>query len=137
MVSLGINYVHFVHGSCDKNNIILGTREERAIEKAYWYLQKIFDSNYTPKFVLSDLLDAERVTIFGHSLGENDRQYFEAFFKRQCNPEKAKKDLPITIYTKDQESVMEIKHSLQELTDYHLSDLFQNSKLSIVTTDSI
>ena len=86
--------------------------------------------------MLSDLLGAARVTIFGHSLGENDRQYFEAFFKRQCNPEKAQKDLPITIYTKDQESVMEIKHSLQELTDYHLSDLYQNSRLEIIATES-
>lgn len=135
--SIGTNEIHYVHGSCQNNDIVLGTREEKAIEKDYWFVQKLFDTNYRPAYVLADLFNADRVTIFGHSLGENDRQYFEAFFKRQCNPEKAKKDLPITIYTKDQEAVMEIKHSLQELTDYHLSDLLQNSKLDIVTTDSI
>ena len=135
--SIGTNEIHYVHGSCLNNDIVLGTREEKEIEKEYWFLQKLFDINYKPAYVLADLFNADRVTIFGHSLGENDRQYFEAFFKRQCDPDRTRKDVPITIYTKDQESVMEIKHSLQELTDYHLSDLLQNSKLDIVTTDSI
>ena len=135
--SIGTNEIHYVHGSCLKNDIVLGPREEKEIEKEYWFLQKLFDINYKPAYVLADLFNADRVTIFGHSLGENDRQYFEAFFKRQCDPDRTRKDVPITIYTKDQESVMEIKHSLQELTDYHLSDLLQNSKLDIVTTDSI
>ncbi len=130
------NDFHYVHGSCVKNNIIIGTREEQKLEYTYWFLQKVFDTNYSPDYTAIDLLSADKVTIFGHSLGINDRQYFDAFFKRQCDAEKAKKNMQINIYTKDEKSVMQIKRSLQELTDFHLSDLYQYSALKIITTDS-
>lgn len=125
--------VNYVHGACADDNIIIGTREGQ-FNKDYWFLQKVFDPNYHPSNVSIALLNAERVTIFGHSLGVNDRQYFQAFFKRQCDAEKANKKMQINIYTYDDDSVKEIKHSLQELTDYHLSDLFQYSALQIITT---
>lgn len=128
--------VHYVHGSCVDNNIILGTREEKDIDEFYRYFQKVFDPKYHPAYVLSDLLDAERVTIFGHSLGENDSQYFEDFFKRQCDSKQAKK-IPIVIITKDQQTVMDIKYSLQVLTNYRLSYLYQNSKLVIVPIENV
>lgn len=126
---------HFVHGSCAFDNIILGTCEKKDLPEKYWFLQKVFDPNYNPDYSATDLLSASKVTFFGHSLGYNDRPYFEAFFKRQCDSEKAKKDMEINIFTYDDDSVMKIKHSLQKLTDYHLSDLYEySSKFRIVTT---
>lgn len=127
---------NYVHGSCKDDNIIIGTKEFD-VKEEYRFLQKSFDPKYEPASVSYALLDANEVSIFGHSLGSNDRQYFEAFFKRQCNPEKAKRKMKITIYTKDQNSINELKRSLQELTGYHLSDLQQYSDLKFVITGNL
>lgn len=125
---------YYVHGSCYEDNIILGTRECDIKEKEYRFLQKTFDPNYQPASLAYSLLDADEVTIFGHSLGTNDRQYFEGFFKRQCSAETAKKGMPINIYTLNEDSIIDMKRSLQELTNYHLSDLMQFSKVKFITT---
>lgn len=128
------NEFYYVHGSCFEDNIILGTRECDIKEKEYRFLQKTFDPNYQPASLAYALLDADEVTIFGHSLGTNDRQYFEGFFKRQCSAEIAKKGMPINIYTLNEDSIIDMKRSLQELTNYHLSDLMQFSKVEFITT---
>lgn len=125
---------YYVHGSCYEDNIILGTRECDIKEKEYRFLQKTFDPNYQPASLAYALLDADEVTIFGHSLGTNDRQYFEGFFKRQCSAEIAKKGMPINIYTLNEDSIIDMKRSLQELTNYHLSDLMQFSEVKFITT---
>lgn len=127
------NEFYYVHGSCYYNNIILGTRECDMV-KEYRFLQKTFDPNYQPASLAYSLLDADEVTIFGHSLGTNDRQYFEGFFKRQCSAEIAKKGMPINIYTLNEDSIIDMKRSLQELTNYHLSDLMQFSEVKFIKT---
>lgn len=125
--------VHYVHGSCDDGKIIIGTRDDKEFSPSYDFLQKSFDPSFNPPAIVADLQDADEIVIFGHSIGENDRQYFKAFFKQQTDYTK-KKRKNITIFTRDSVSELQIKRSLQNMTDGNLSTLFSLNNLQIIKT---
>lgn len=128
--------VHYVHGDCKKGNIIIGTRDDGVYDKNYDFFQKSFDPGFNPPALVADLLDADEVIIFGHSIGENDRQYFKSFFKQQTDYVMARgKD--ITIFTWDDHSEVEIKRSLQKMTDNNLSTLYGLNHVKIIKTSLI
>lgn len=128
--------VHYVHGDCKKGNIIIGTRDDGVYDKNYDFLQKSFDPGFNPPALVADLLDADEVIIFGHSIGENDRQYFKSFFKQQTDFVTARsKD--ITVFTWDDHSEVEIKRSLQKMTDNNLSTLYGLNHVKIIKTSLI
>lgn len=128
--------IHYVHGSCESNSIIIGTLDDKDINKDYVFIQKAFDPKYNPPTIVANLLNADEVIIFGHSIGENDRQYFKSFFKQQTAYSGAK-EKEITIITKSQESEIEIKRALQYMTDSNLSSLYGHNHLRILKTDNI
>ena len=116
--------------------IIIGTRDEREILENYDFLQKSFDPSFNPPALVADLQDADEVVIFGHSIGENDRQYFKAFFLQQTNfANTRRKD--ITIFTRDAASELQIKRSLERMTDWNLSTLYGLNNLQIIKTGAI
>lgn len=127
--------IHYVHGNCNEKNIIIGTRDED-IEKDYCFLQKAFDKHFSPPPIAEDLDFADEVIIYGHSLGLNDRQYFKPFFTRQSGFDQSRKK-NITIITKDDESEIEIKRSLQQLTDNQLSVLMSKNNVRFIKTDNL
>lgn len=128
--------VNYMHGSCADGKIIIGTRDDREFVPNYDFLQKSFDPSFNPPALVADLQDADEVVIFGHSLGENDRQYFKAFFLQQTNfANTRRKD--ITIFTRDSESELQIKRSLEKMTDWNLSTLFGLNNLQIIKTGEI
>lgn len=73
------------------------------VHKDYDFLQKSFDPNFSPPALVYDLLNADEIVFFGHSIGVNDRQYFKSFFKQQTTTD-APKRKTITIFTKDEKS---------------------------------
>lgn len=128
--------VHHIHGSCDEGKIIIGTRDDSTFVSSYDFLQKSFDKVYDPPALVEDLNDADEVVIYGHSIGENDRQYFKAFFKQQTDfSHPRRKD--ITIFTKDYDSELQIKRSLQSMTDGNLSALYGLNNIQIIKTCNI
>ena len=124
---------NFIHGSIKDRNIIIGTKDHR-MSPDYDFIQKSFDPNFNPPGLGTDLLEADDITIFGHSLGVNDSQYFKAFFVQQSQPGAKKKT--ITIFTKDEKSELQIKRALQEMTDWNLSALYSMNNLQIIKTDA-
>ncbi len=120
------NYVHYVHGSCKEDNLIIGIGDDGELTKEYDFLRKSFAPEYNPPGLASALLDADDVIIFGHSIGENDRQYFKAFFKQQSDYSNTRKKR-ITIFTRDSESTLEIKRALHKMTDNNFSALYSNN----------
>ena len=124
---------NFVHGSIKDRNIIIGTKDHR-ISPDYDFIQKSFDPNFNPPGLGTNLLEADDITIFGHSLGINDSQYFKAFFVQQSQPGAKKKT--ITIFTKDEKSELQIKRALQEMTNWNLSALYSMNDLQIIKTDT-
>lgn len=131
--SIPYNRIEYIHGSCLNNNIILGTRDGY-FDKNYAFLQKSFDTKYAPPQLISNLMEADDITFFGHSLGDSDRQYFEYFFK-QITSHSDSKQRNITIFTKDLKSEIDIKYSLQEMTERKLSFLISTCNLKIIKTD--
>lgn len=128
--------VHHMHGHCEDGKIIIGTRDDLKMAKEYDFLLKAMDDSFTPPDIVTPLKEADEVIIFGHSLGENDRQYFAPFFLRQAdydNP--VRKD--ITIFTRDDNSKVEIKRALQKMTDGKLSALWSINQPVIIRTGNI
>ena len=128
--------IHYMHGCCKDGKIIVGTRDDLQIEPEYDFLMKSMDDSFTPPDIITALKDADEVIIFGHSLGENDRQYFAPFFLRQVdyyNP--VRKD--ITIFTRDDNSKIEIKRALQRMTDGKLSALYSINQPNIIRTTNL
>ena len=129
-------HVHYLHGKCNDDRIIIGTRDDQNINENYDFLQKSFDPYFNPPALVEDLKEADEVVIFGHSIGENDRQYFKAFFKQQTDySHPCRKD--ITIFTRDNTSVIQIKRALQKMTDWNLSTLYGLNNIQIIKTGSI
>lgn len=127
--------IKYVHGNVNDKNVILGTKDS-PFEVKYDFLQKTFDAKYNPPAMVYDLMNADDIFIFGHSLGMNDSQYFQAFFDRQSSTQNPQSK-NITIFTKDEKSEFAIKRALQEMTNYKLSSLFGLNKLQIIKTDEL
>ena len=128
--------VNYMHGSCEDGKIIVGTRDGTPIEPEYDFLQKVMDDSFNPPDIVSALNKTDEVIIFGHSLGENDRQYFEQFFSMQTSIDnRAKKD--IFIFTRDDNSKVEIKRALKSLTGDRLSILLSTNQLVIIRTGNL
>lgn len=123
----------FVHGSIKNSNIIIGTKDHE-ISHDYDFIQKSFDVQFNPPAIVYDLLQADDVTFFGHSLGVNDSQYLRPFFMQQSSTNAKRKN--ITIFTKDAESEMQIRRSLQYMTDWGLSSLYSMNNFQIIKTDN-
>lgn len=128
--------IHYMHGSCEDDRIIVGTRDDLRIGQGYDFLLKAMDDSFTPPDIVTALRDADEVIIFGHSLGENDRQYFAPFFLKQADYDSPiRKD--ITIFTRDDNSKIEIKRALQKMTDGKLSALYSINQPNIIRTANI
>lgn len=130
------NSVHYVHGNNELGNIIIGTRDDEFLDESYDFFQKSFDPDFNPPAVVYDLLEADEILIFGHSLGWNDNQYFRSFFMQRTSPEKPIKKT-ITIFTRDEKSEIEIKRALQTMTSYNLSALYAMNELRIIKSSDI
>lgn len=125
--------IHYMHGSCEDGKIIVGTRDGTPMVPEYDFLQKVMDDSFMPPDILTALDKADDVIIFGHSLGENDRQYFEQFFTKQVGGDKRHEPY-IFIFTKDNDSKDDVKRSLKSLTGDHLSLLYNTNQPIIIRT---
>ncbi len=128
--------VHYMHGSCEDDKIIVGTRDGTYMVPEYDFLQKVMDDSFTPPDIVSALKNTDEVVIFGHSLGENDRQYFEQFFTHQASSDNlAKTD--IVIFTRDTNSKADIKRALQSIIGGNLSTLYSVNHPYIIRTGEL
>lgn len=132
----GVPIVEYVHGCLIDDSAILGINDtEDTLGGLYDFMRKSFNPHYSSHPVSYDLKTADEVVFFGHSLGDNDYHYFQAFFKHQCeenlSPEERR---TITIFTKDENGRMAIMRTLHKMNDGKTSLLFQNNILNIFCT---
>lgn len=125
--------VFHMHGSCEDGKIIVGTRDGTPMVPEYDFLQKVMDDSFRPPDIPTALDNADEVIFFGHSLGENDRQYFERFFTKQVSGGNPKEPY-IFIFTRDSNSKIEIKRSLKNLTGDRLSLLYSTNQPIFIRT---
>lgn len=125
--------VKWMHGSVESQRIIVGTRDDPEMAAEYDFLQKVMDTEFNPPDIVSALNDSDEIIIFGHSLGENDRQYFTPFFRKQASYGNQSRKR-ITVITKDDKSREDIKRALQRITGGQLSLLYSINDFSILLT---
>ena len=130
------NVTYHMHGTCVEDKIIIGTQDSLEFDENYDFLQKSFDPDFNPPALVDSLHHSGEIVIFGHSLGVNDMQYFKSFFQRQIDINNPKRKR-ITIFTRDDRSEIEIKRSLQLMTDHNLSTLYGLNDLQIIKTANI
>lgn len=119
----------YVHGNSKSGSIIIGTRDGD-YDKDYEFLQKAFDKHFSPPPIVADLMEADEIVFYGHSLGENDSQYLKPFFEKQSSTESCRKD--ITLFTYDDAAVQGLKRAINKLTDFKLSYFFSMNQVKIV-----
>lgn len=130
------DYTH-IHGSLVRNNIILGTGDQRNLDDNYFEFYKSANPHYKSNNLVDHLNSADEVYIFGHSLGLNDHDYFSDFFKmasRGAHRPFPSRKTKIRIFTLDDQSAMEIKKQLMILTERHLTGLYAHSDFEILKT---
>lgn len=135
---LGLNNVnvHYVHGSLENQDIILGVDDHEDIKEGYDYLYKTYNKYYTSTPLNFSLLEANEVVIFGHSLGETDYHYLSNFFKAQSMSTMKSIDKKwITIFTYNDNSRFEILRQLRKMNDGSLEYLYGNNNFQIICTD--
>lgn len=135
---IGINhefkYEH-VHGCLKEDNIILGVEDKSDLLPGYQFLYKTFNPHYESHPILFDLLEADEVVFFGHSLGHNDYHYFEAFFQEQCREGMKRNDSKrITIFTYDDSSRIEILEQLRQMNHKNTDLLFNQNQMQVICT---
>lgn len=118
-----------VHGAYDE--FVFGIRKEDCTREEYSFLVKENQDNYPFEVadnLRRDLLLAEDVVIFGHSLNRIDMVYFEQFFNSQS------KLRTITIIDRNGKSFETIK---KNISDYAipLNELQRNSNVSFISTE--
>ncbi len=105
--------VTYIHGSLDDNDIILGCERigREYFPKPFNFLRKS-DMVSRPNNIIEELLEANEVIFFGHSLNVFDYTYFEEFFSSIRFPIEHK--LYLTIITRNQNSESNIRDNLRD-----------------------
>lgn len=129
-----IQYEH-VHGNLKNQSIILGVEDNVELKNGYSFLYKTFNRHYESHPIQYDLLDADEVVFFGHSLGINDYHYFQRFFQQQCDEHLERKDgKDITIITYDEASRISILEQLRKMNNKRTDQLFLLNRLQFICT---
>lgn len=129
-----IQYEH-VHGNLKNRSIILGVEDNVELKNGYSFLYKTFNRHYESHPIQYDLLDADEVVFFGHSLGINDYHYFQRFFQQQCDEHLERKDgKDITIITYNEASRISILEQLRRMNNKRTDQLFLLNRLQFICT---
>jgi hypothetical protein len=93
--------------------IVLGVAEKDITDNRYSFLRKVNHKSYPSTNLGNDLMEADEVVIFGHSLNTIDFDYFREFFIA-CSQYNETKVRPthITIIDKSDDSIQNIKNNL-------------------------
>ena len=126
---------YHIHGSCEDNTIVLGTREFEKEDKDYDFIQKCIDPNHNPPPLEKSLINSDEVILFGHSLGENDDPYFKDYFMRLLSEQQL--DCKLTLFTKDSSSETNLKRAIQRLTNRQLTSLRNKITIRFYQTDRL
>lgn len=126
-----ISYVH-QRLNC---GIVLGVAENDITDDRYSFLRKVNHQSYQSTNLGNDLMKADEVVFFGHSLNTIDFDYFRDFFKACSKYNDVKQvDRHITIITKDERAILSIKNHLTT-NGISVTLLNQYSHLSFVALD--
>jgi len=125
--------VEHIHGSTHDKSIILGFEFEGGMSAfhEYSFLFKSHSPYYHYTDIENDMVEAEEVIIFGHSLNPIDATYFRRYLLQLCNNNDASKRL--TIITYDEQSRLAILANLRQM-GISIPQLFSQGHLEFILT---
>lgn len=125
-----------VHGKLDDHTLILGINEKEELSYNHFqYLYKTFNRHYQSNNLRYDILTAQEVIIFGHSLSEVDYSYFEDFFFSLCQRDEDKVvKRKVTIFTYDETSELQIKRWLRSMNQVQIELLYGYNDFQFICT---
>lgn len=123
-----------IHGSWKNNDIILGVEDGAEIAGGHHYIQKANHINYEGFDLKRLLVNINKLTVFGHSLGPTDHMYFKPFFQERSGYYESPGDGIFELYHYGQQSFDELMGNIKILTDDNTSKFRQN--LNFIPIDS-
>ncbi len=111
------------------DNIIFGVSDKENVGE-YIFLKKSVDRHYSPRFSSDDLLSANEIIIFGHSLGKTDHHYFKDLFMKQSEIGAESKNIEIYYYGEQER--LKVMNELDCLTEHRLSNLHMNNRIKFI-----
>ncbi len=118
-----MNRVHFVHlrkEESGRSSSVLGINDEIHIISDYEFVRKRNQAIISEReCVISDISSADELIIFGHSLGEADKEYFRQFFRNLYNQNDIESDdKDVTFITYDDNRL--IINNLNKIAGYNV-----------------
>lgn len=128
-----------VHGSIEDNNIVLGIEDNITVPSNYNFLKKDSEPTYKSNNLFYDLMSANEVAFFGHSLGENDFHFFRQFFRLHSdeNNYDIRNKCRITFFTANSQSRMDLLSNLRIMNDGRNNQLFAQNDLHFIRTREV
>lgn len=116
--------------------IVLGVAEHDITDNRYSFLKKVNHPQYPSTNLGRDLMEADEVVFFGHSLNRIDFDYFRDFFVTcsQYNETKTT-STRITIIDKDNDSIQSIKNNLKS-NGISVTSLCSYSHVTFIAIDN-
>ena len=131
--------VQYVHGKIKDDTIVIGTKEYNETNNSYKFLQKAMDDNFNPPAIIDSLLtlgNGDKVTFFGHSLGENDQQYFRDFIQARSSGV-TYKNLTIEFVLKSLNDKQYTKMAIQDMSNYQLTSFQSKNKVIFKSSEDL
>lgn len=128
--------IQYVHGTLEDRSIIFGVEDDLKVPKEYAFLLKTFSPHYRSHNIRHQLLNAEHIIIFGHSLAKADYHYFKELFMRQTNPKDAYPQQRISIFTKNESSKRDVLWQIRTMNENRSNYLFDLCQFEIFRTDN-
>jgi hypothetical protein len=127
--------VQHVHGSLDIGfsatpHIILGIDESMNVSDDVDFLYKSNDDDYNNFAILDAIKEAQRIIIFGCSMGESDRWYFEQIFQNCTH-----KVVEIHAYKDDE--IQNCKRRIKAITKQSMATFTNNTQLKVFDNSNI
>ena len=130
-----LEVVH-IHGSTKEHNMILGfeTNTNSSIIQGYDFLLKTNQASYHHTQMQYDMMDADEVVVFGHSLNMIDSVLFEDYLQNLTQP--ICKERRLTIITSDYISQQLILYNIRQM-QVSVPKLFSYARLEFIWTSKM
>ena len=118
-------YIRHVHGSLS-DQIIFGVDDKSPVNKSCSFLYKTYYENFNCSEIINSLNNANKIVIFGHSLGSSDHMYFRDVFQKMCQIASGKL---MCVYHYGEIGKIDMVKQIQELTSNDLFKIKRNNRL--------
>lgn len=121
-----------IHGSAKEGKIIFGVEDQAKIRPQDVFLKKSYPQHFKAINVNNQLMSANQISIFGHSLGETDHTYFRQFFFSASEGAFSGPKRTIKLYFYDQTAYRDLHIQLDVLTNKSLMGLKQENIFQLI-----